>query len=289
LGLYMYAKPDVVQRFDSKINFKHLCREVGVPVVEYAIFKTRQGVHELVQLIKMMSNKTGKVIVRGEYGASASTTYVLDRLDYSLINEIVASSKPEDRYLVEPFYKTLSSPSSVWFITKIRTIVLLRTSNQLLEEGISHAGNEFPVQFAEEQVNRYSFRIAKRLAEEGFLGPFGIDYIETEKGLYATECNPRVTGAMYPWELVSILEKKGSIKAARSENIHLPRKGLTFEALKKLWKNVLYNGHNGKGIIVPYNVGPISEGKVTVLGTGSSKKEVDSLFKNIKSRLINLI
>lgn len=289
LGLFMYAEPDAVQRFDSKINFKQLCKKVGVPVVEFAIFDTRQGVHELVQLIKIMSSKTGKVIVRGEYGASASTTYVLDHLDLKLINEIVDSSKPGDRYLVEPFYKTLSSPSSVWFITKARTIVHLRTSNQLLEEGIIHVGNEFPVQFDEEQVNSYSFRIAKRLAEECFLGPFGIDYIETEKGIYATECNPRVTGAMYPWELVFILEKKGPIKAARAENIHLPRKGLTFEALRKLWKNVLYNGHNEEGVIVPFNAGPISEGKVTVLGTGSSKEKVDSLFKDIKSRLINLI
>lgn len=291
LGLFMYAETEAVKKFDSKINFKNLCRDIGVPVIGDTIFNAEQGVPELLKLIyNMMAYKTGKVVVRGEYGASASTTYIFNSLDLSLAEEIIKNSKPDERYLIEPFYTASSSPSSVWFITKDRKIVHLKTSNQLLDGGISHIGNEFPVKFNERYVNELSFHIAKHIAKEGFMGPFGIDYVETERGMYATECNPRVTGAMYPWELVNKLEKKhGLIKAARSENIHLPKKGVKFEELKTVWKDALYDGTRNLGVVFPFNVGPISEGKITILGTGSSKEEVDFLFGNIKSDLRKLM
>ena len=91
---------------------------------------------------------------------------------------------------------------------------------------------------------------------------------------------------MYPWELVHRLESNGSsIKAARAENIHLPRRGSCFKDLLKTWGDVLYDAHNEAGVIVPFNVGPVAEGKVTVLGTGSSENEVNDLFEYIKSNL----
>ena len=289
LGLDMYAKTDAVTRFDSKINFKNMCHKIGVPFIEDKIFTVgskTNGLNYLLNIIREIMVETGKVIVRGEFGASASTTYVIDRLDSPLFKEIANSSLPGDRYLVEPFYDSLSQPSSVWFISRNRKIVHLKTSNQLLDEETSHIGNEFPVNFNEKLVQELSFKIAKYLCMEGFIGPFGIDFVETKTGMYAAECNPRVTGAMYPWELVHRFnERNGSIKAARSENIHLPRKGLRFRDLMKVWGDVLYDGQNRVGTIVPFNVGPIAEGKVTVLGTGSSKDSLEKLLTYIKDSL----
>ncbi|MHA1453917.1 MAG: ATP-grasp domain-containing protein, partial [Promethearchaeota archaeon] len=229
-----------------------------------------------------------KVIIRGEYGASASTTYVLDDPTSLVLQELISNSSIGDRYMVESFYQTKSDPSSVWFITKNRRIFHLKTSNQILDEETSHMGNEFPVHFDERQIKKLSYAIAEHFMREGYIGPFGLDYIETKDGFFAAECNPRVTGSIYPWELVTRLENRDHtrIQAARSENFHLPHKGMTFSDLQQVWDSYLYDGKQITGVIIPFNVGPISNGKISILGTGSSKKEVESLLYDAKSSLM---
>jgi hypothetical protein len=98
-----------------------------------------------------------------------------------------------------------------------------------------------------------------------------------------------MTGAIYPWELVNILEKKGQVNAARASNITLPKKGLGFKELRNVWNGLLYDGRKSSGVIIPFNVGPVAEGKVSVLATGEDKKEVDSLFAEMKLRLKELV
>lgn len=288
LGFEMYADPRLVMKFDSKIIFKDLCREIGVPVLDASICSVIPSMRNFVDAINNNIDKTGKVIIKGEFGASASTTYVLDHINSRIIREIKDCSQLGDRYLIEPFLNTLSQPSSVWFISKDKKITHLRTSNQLLDAETSHIGNNFPVEFDEKRVQNLSFKIVKRLCLEGFIGPFGIDFLETKDGMFAAECNPRVTGAMYPWELVYRMEKSSSIKAARAQNVHLPRKGLRFKDLLKTWRDVIFDGQNGENMIFPFNVGPVSDGKISVLGTGSSTNDVENLFEFINSRLKKL-
>jgi len=285
LGLFMYSNTEVTEEMDNKIVFKQICRELDIPVVEGSMVTTEMTESEVCRVVNHMLNRTGSVILRGEYGASASTIHVLHCKDEVFLRELIGNSPPGTRFLVEPFFKKLSSPSSVWFIKQDGTIVHLRTSDQILENGISHLGNEFPVRFDEGYVDRLSFRFAKYLAHRGFIGPFGLDYIETKEGIFATECNPRMTGAIYPWELVYLLERKGPVRAARSENIRLPRELRNFNALRRVWSDVLYTGDSSEGVIIPYNVGPIKAGKITVLGTGSSIKKVRELFADIKIKL----
>ena len=285
LGLFMYSNTEVAEEMDNKIGFKLLCRKLGIPVVKESIIDAGMTESEMVRVVQSFIDETGKVILRGEYGASASTIHVLNHIDNTFLKDLMKRQQRGTRFLVEPFYETLSSPSSVWFIKRDGTIILLRTSNQILENGISHLGNEFPVQFDEGYVNRMSFRFAQYLERKGFIGPFGLDYIETEDAIFATECNPRMTGAIYPWELVYLLAQKGPVRAARSENIELPLRYRNFEVLRQAWNDVLYDGNSSEGVIIPYNVGPIRTGKITVLSTGSSTEDVRRLFAYIKSKL----
>jgi hypothetical protein len=293
LNLTMYADPKIVHKYDSKINFKTMCRRLGVPVINEDHFtlksKNEKGLEGLVNVIRKRIDETGKVIVRGEYGASASSTYIIDCLTSPKLQELIIASNLGDRFLVESFYDTYADPSAVLFISNDKRIFHLRTSNQILDTETSHIGNEFPVQFDEKQVNDYSLTIAKQFASEGFIGPFGIDYISTKSGIFAAECNPRITGAMYPWELVKRLEERDSyIRAARAQNIHLPRKGFNFSDLQRVWSSILYTDEESEGIVFPFNVGPLSDGKVTVLGTGSSLHEVDAVLDYAKSSLNSL-
>lgn len=288
LEIPLYSNKEKVEKFDSKINFKNICRKVGVPVVEDVEFQASEGIERLRSIVEDMLKETGIVIIRGEFGATASTTNILEKVDDEELKEIIESGEPEDRYIIEPFKKPLYSPSSVWFITKEKRIVHIRTSNQLLEDYISHDGNEFPGPYNEELIDEYSFRIAKEFAKEGYVGPFGFDFIETKEGVYGTECNPRMTGSLYPWALVSILERHGKINAARSKNIALKKKGKTFSELREILGELLYNGKKNSGVVVPYNLGPLPYGKISVLVTGSSIEEVDSIYEELFKRLDKL-
>jgi hypothetical protein len=209
------------------------------------------------------------------------------KVDEELIGKVLRESDEGEKYVVEPFCKkVLSSPSSTWFITREKKIYHLRTSNQILDRGVVHCGNEFPVTFDVPLVKGHALKIARHFLEENFIGPFGFDFIETDKGMFATECNPRVTGAMYPWDIVHILEKRhGPVAAARSRNLHLPLDGAGFYQLRRIWKELLYDGRRNDGVLVPFNVGPLRVGKLTAVGTGASREDVDELFEEAVRRV----
>jgi hypothetical protein len=286
LGIPMYTRTRLVERYDSKINFKAMCREVGVPVVEDSTFCAVEGPRKLAQLVDDFLPKTGKAVVRGEFGASASTTHIFDRAEVSDMENLLEDSDPIDRFVVEPYHTKTSSPSSVWFVKRDGTPVHLKTSDQLLNGGVSHAGNYYPVPFDEGAVMEMALRVAFRLVDEGFIGPFGLDFMSTREGIYATECNPRVTGAMYPWEVVRIMEAgHGETPAALSRNIHMPRKGMRFKDLQEIWNGSVYDGAGLRGKVFPFNVGPIAEGKVTAVAAGATTEELLDLFSELERRL----
>ena len=293
LDLQMYANSDLVVKYDSKVNFKNLCKSVGVPVVDDVIISRKtdnstKNLNKLLEKVTDFLSESGMVIAKGEFGASGSTTTTYRDFDMQKLKQSVAQAKSDNcRYIVEPFLPSTASPSSLWFISREHTITHVRTSNQVLSnDGLVHAGNEFPVPFNEEKLRNLSYKVAYKLNEEGYIGPFGMDYIVSNDKFYAVECNPRVTGANYPWELVHLLNvKHGSndhIKAARSQNVHLSKKGLTFNDFARQNKKLLYTGDTANGVVVPYNVGPISSGKVTVLATGSNAIEVSQLLTSIR-------
>ena len=290
LNLNMYANSKLVRKYDSKVNFKALCKNVGVPVVEDVILDRRsnlskENLNSNLKKIQELLSFTGKIIVKGEFGASGSTTHVYNNFEMKNLKQIVVAHDPNNKILIEPFFRLTSSPSSLWFISQDKTISHIKTSDQFFSDQVVHEGNEFPFKFNEKEINTLSFKIATQLAKNGYIGPFGIDFIESDNNFYAVECNPRVTGATYPWELVHLLNSKHGksdyIKSARAQNIHLSKKFLTFKQLMYKWKKYLYTGDSPNGVVLPYNVGPIKSGKISVLITGSSKKEVFELFEKI--------
>jgi|GEM_PF-3919499 len=286
LGLPMYADRPAVERFDSKIRFRETCQACGVPVVEGTVLEAGAGITEWLRQIGRFRKKTGIVLIRGEFGASASTTYVFTAPDRERITRIVGEAAPHDRFLVEPFLQKCSSPSTNWFLTRGGKVIHLRTSNQLLEDGISHAGNEFPLNRGARLLQDWSRTIAARMHAAGFVGPFGIDFLETEAGFFATECNPRVTGAMYPWEIVRILEgRHGPIPAARSENVRLRIKGIPFVDIRRRLQPYLYDGRKRDAAVFPFNTGPLSHGKFTLLTVAGSKLETAALVRRVTAVL----
>jgi hypothetical protein len=283
LGLKMYADPSSVKRFASKINFKETCNRLDIPVVDYLVYHTKERTKKLITCVEEQLKKSAKVLLRTEYGATGSGIYVLDSADEEQLKKIHQNHKGE-RFLIESFLTVTSSPSSVWFIDPQKKIKHFRTSDQILEKNIVHKGNQFPIEGNEDEVENYSFVLAQELAREGYKGPFGLDFIYTSEGLFATECNPRMTGSIYPWAIVSILEKHGLVPAACSEQIHV-KKGLTFAEIQNRLGKWLYDGKSSVGVVVPFNIGPLSTGKISVLVTGKDSASVETLFSEVKASL----
>ena len=151
LNLQMYAKPDLVRKYDSKINFNFLCREINVPVIDNIMIKS--GFNKKTINLSLMLNKvkqllsiTGKVIIKGEFGASGSTTTITSTVTLQSLEKLITEVNTTGlQFIIEPLLTLTSSPSSLWFISREGDIFHIRTSNQLLsKDGSVHAGNEFP-------------------------------------------------------------------------------------------------------------------------------------------------
>jgi len=275
LGIPMYASSKATELFNSKIHFKNLCNQIGVKTIEGTIVEIGRDNEKLRDALYQYGVSSGRVIIRGEYGASGSSVHIAEKPEDA--ETVIAKSIDGDRYLVEPFLKVSSSPSSLWFVTKNGKCAHMRTSDQILDHGIVHEGNNVPPQYDEHVINDIAFEIVHAMSNQGFIGALGIDFIVTNQGIFPTECNPRFTGASYPWELLNRIEQQVHIPYARAKNIHVSR-DMTFAKLRMLWKDVLYDGKRFDGVVLPFNVGPLRDGKISVLGLSSSASQLDTMF-----------
>jgi hypothetical protein len=188
LGIPMYSDTRLAWKLNSKVHFKDMCRALGVPVLRSSVFRADEGAEALAARVADMIDETGVACIRGEHSSSASAMYLFPKVDEELIRKVLRESDKGEKYVVEPFCKkVLSSPSSTWFITREKKIYHLRTSNQILDRGVVHCGNEFPVTFDVPLVKGYALKIARHFLEENFIGPFGFDFIETEKEIFAVQ------------------------------------------------------------------------------------------------------
>jgi hypothetical protein len=318
-NLNVYATPPSqnANKYSSKIEFKALCERLGVPVVPRGeILQVTedhaQDLDALVHKVKNIAQETGGVIIRGEYGSSGSTT-VDDLRNISLFSEeaipsilqkrVLFPSSLDDRYLIEPFYTMDSSPSSTWFVTKHQELkngvdaletkggetVHLRTSDQIMS-GVVHEGNEFPGFLSpaqEHEIKQYTYAIVSHLALQGYIGPIGVDWIKVNNQFYASEANPRITGAMYGWENIRRREirHKKQVEAGRLENLAVPA-GISFPSIVQATGNYLYHPSQGSpyGIVI-FNGTPSKQGKITVVGAAPHTESLTRMFDGFKEKV----
>lgn len=307
LGIPLFGTPSLSKKFAGKVFFERWCRKKGIPAIPDKIVRinrgkdSKTGLFQLKTIIKDQLAATGHVVVRGDFGSGGSTTHVIDRYSAAWINEFYRHAHQDDVYIVEPFYKAKASPSSLWLITRRQRrgqrgegwregkAVHIKTSLQLLAKSVKYAGNEYPGypgQFNRRLVMAYSRKIVKAMAQEGYAGMVGLDFLETDKGVFVMECNPRVTGAMYPWEIVKMLEQRhGKVGAALAEKIYVPRSIMSFAGLQQAWKTLLYDGTSADGVLVPYNISLLKKGVITVVGMAKTTTGVHRLFEGAEEMM----
>lgn len=129
-------------------------------------------------------------------------------------------------------------------------------------------------------------KVADKIREIGFIGPFNIDFIETTDGLYPVECNARFCASLYTSMLNEIMTKR---HGDNEHSLTLSYTGLigirNFRQLQERVGSMLYDGTNIDCRIIPINVGHLNHGRVVVSFTSKSETDLTEMQKTFGNYL----
>lgn len=250
---------EITLEYFNKEKFKEVCSYLGIPVirgVSHRVFRKGDSVapdpEELAQIVSKLLNRYSKVIIRGTEGSAGSSLYKVDdqRVDET-VDEIIANR--ERKVLIEPFLSVIASPNDQWIINRRGERHHLGLTAQLFE-GLQHVGN-LKGQYFSDRVSDYivsiSSRIVHSMAEKGYCGVLGIDYIVTDEGVFPIENNARMNGSSFTIGTVENLEPRhGRIpvwKFFKAET-----EPCSFNELTKRLKPLLYDGTSVNAVF-PYD------------------------------------
>jgi hypothetical protein len=103
--------------------------------------------------------------------------------------------------------------SAIYNITVNGEVNHLANTEQILD-GVEYAGSRYPTMYSPQSV---AHSIARQAAADGIRGKLGIDVAVNAEGKYfVLECNPRWTGALYPWVIAQRL------RVTEWSTVHMP-------------------------------------------------------------------
>lgn len=299
------SAPRVVGRIDGKHVVRDAAVRLGVPVADGEIVELRPASdgrsHEVGPLraaIERRAGESGRVIIRGAYGSSGSSTAIVDvgrgGLDAALVD--IAGRMDNQVYLVEAMVHAIVSPNVQMYIAappgEIRCVGV---TDQRLNDEVVHSGNVCPSR-AETMTGMLSgARIMSRwLQAEGYVGLVGFDFVEyadartgARRWLLA-EINPRVNGATYPVAVLDHLQQ-----AARRTGTPRPEAFVSgsvatsvrsFAELRDRCAGQLFDLRTGRGA-VPYNVVCLEQGNCGLVVLGPSRGVVTSDYAALEAAL----
>nr|MBA2565144.1 hypothetical protein [Gemmatimonadota bacterium] len=147
------APPEVVRR----VNLKHEAREkaiaCGVPVAPGEVVHLPVGsegrpssLDALEEAVRRQLSETGRVVVKGSFGASGSATFIVEgtgRIGTTL--ESVAARGDNTVYLVEPLLTLSAAPNVLmWIDPDDGEISCVSSTDQLLSPRLVFEGSAFP-------------------------------------------------------------------------------------------------------------------------------------------------
>lgn len=188
------GSPDIVDYANGKHNVKEKAVELGVPVpegevVELQLREDRRPL-ELAPVhtaINRHIQKTGRVIVRGFYGASGSATVIVENNSKSIQKALskIAEKTDNSIYLVEVMVDVIVSPNvSMHIEPNNGQILCVSVTDQRLGKNLVHDGNIYPPTAKSLRDMMSSARtISKWLQAKGYSGlvPYSTGCLESGK------------------------------------------------------------------------------------------------------------
>jgi biotin carboxylase len=281
------ASESATLRYNDKASFKTLCRRLGIPVVEGNLFEmypeNSENRLEMKEIINSYLSKYKTVIIRGTLGEAGMSLYKTEGNDISDLYRQIANSG-EKMLIIEPFLNVVSSPNDQWVIGRDGKITHLGMREQICERGMVHVATLKGEKTSPDVLNyiaETSVKIVNNMAESGYRGVVGIDYIVSEEGIFPIENNARFNGSSYVSMIVDNIEKLKS-PIPYWKFIKIKTAACTFPALTERIKPVLYN-NNKLNSVFPFDCDELPEtGNFAVILLARNLDQILYLEKSLK-------
>jgi ATP-grasp domain-containing protein len=181
----------ISDRLNSKIFQYEACKNL-LPMVDYRICN---GLDELLKTTdQLWSNWTEGIFVSEEYSSGGLKSIVAYGRD-----DIFKRFKDIKRdYLISRFVPHDHDPTVLGVVANENDIYIAGVADQFIEHGTQFVGSIFPTILKKgcvSKLEQYTRKIGKWLAQEGFRGMFGCDYLVDPRGrIFFLEVNARKQG-----------------------------------------------------------------------------------------------
>ena len=275
-------------KYNDKASFKTICRQLEIPVVEGHSFEispeNSENFFEMKEIINSYLSLTHKtVIIRGTLGESGMSLYKTEGNDISNLYQEIANSG-EKVVIIEPFLNVASSPNDQWAIGIDGQITHIGMRSQICEEGMVHIGTLSGEKISSDvltYITEASLKIVNNMAEQGYRGIIGIDYIVSDEGIFPVENNARFNGSSYVSMIVDNIEKLTS-PIPYWKFIKVKTSACTFPELTERIKPVLYDG-NKLPSVFPFNCDALAEtGNFVVILLAENLNQIFNLEESLK-------
>ena len=257
------ATESATLKYNDKASFKTICRRLGIPVVEGNLFEmdpeNSENCLEMKEFVDDYLSTYKTVIIRGTLGEAGMSLYKAEGNDISKLYRQIANSG-ENVVIIEPLLNVISSPNDQWAIGRDGKITPFGLRNQIFERGMVHIGTLKGEKTSPDVLNcitETSIEIVNNMAEFGYRGVTGIDYIVSDNGIFPVENNARFNGSSYVSMIVDNIEKLGST-IPYWKFIKIKTAPCSFLALTERIKPVLYDG-NKLNSVFPFNCDALAE------------------------------
>ena len=300
------ASPELVQSINLKHNSQQKAIDFGVPVAPGEVVHLRQKANgkpstlrPLEQAVRRHLNKTGRVLIRGSFGASGSSTFVIEGIEQiGKALETISTRSDNAIYIVGPLLDLSSSPNVVmWIDPDDGEISCLSATDQCLNPKLVFSGSVFPstAKLLPEMIAA-AHKLTECLRDEHFCGPVGFDFGEyqdmesREHKYFLSEINARTNGGMYAKVLLEKLNARQQRRAhppiAAFLSASIETTPLSFTQLRKCCSHLLFDPSICRGV-VPFNPGRLKDGKVTIACFGRDRNDVEQLLKESQRALLS--
>ena len=277
-------------KYNDKAEFKAICQQLTIPVIEGETFtlhpEESANRQEMITMVRRYLTSHKTVIIRGTLGEFGMSLYKTTgaNLD-SLYSEIAASG--EKQVLIEPFLNFISStPNDQWVVGRDKTIHHLGMLEQICEQGMVHVGNvkgQQPDRGVYDIIYDASHRIVTNMAENGYCGVVGLDYIVSGEGIFPVENNARFNGSSYVSMVVHNIEQLTATPVPFWKFIKTKTSPCSFPELIDRLAPHLYNG-NKLNSVFPLNCKDLPEtGDFAIVLLAEDLKQILQLENALKS------
>ena len=284
--LFGATESDTLEHND-KATFKELCQKLNIPVVDGAAFemqpKNRDNFQQMQNIVKRYRSTHGTVIIRGTLGEAGVSLYKTNGDDLVELYQAIAGSN-EKVVLIEPFLNVTSTPNDQWIVGRDGKITHIGMIEQICEQGMVHVGSlkgEGPSPQVFDAIKQTSLKIVTEMAESGYRGVTGLDYIVTDEGIFPVENNARFNGSSYVSLIVQNIEKLvGPVPVWKF--IKIKTTPCSFIELSRRIDSILYDGSKSTSVF-PFNCEDLSRtGNFAVVLLAEDMEQLKILEMSLK-------